>query len=736
MRPLYFLLVFFVFSGTFFSQKFGDHHVAITPENAPVSTFNKEEYEKKLREKYKGEPAKYVNPYIQEEVFYRERFFLSNNIYTNWPEATELVRKVFEQSIPKQFNISNVKVFVVRDPYPNAYCAEDGHITVTTGLLSHINSEAELASILCHEYGHYYSNHIFDGYKNDVKTDVRINSLFIQLLMADKRSNFNKNQERQADTFAVSFFKTNGYDMAEIVRSHESFLKLTKKQKELRAYNKSLFYFSTHPSDEERIATSNAALNKYKVKGKRFQVIDSLQFIKIKKRAVDETINLLFEELLYPECMEMAYLEHLYAPDDEFYRFFILESLRRQMTLDVKFGEYFFITNLYKSPHDWPKKPDFDPVFLSDNSHKSTDFSRSIFNNYKLVYDLNEKDLTDAKAKNLVRNDSIEFTTNLEAYDYFLHTQDRKACMTHVINFLNKKEADVCDAGKATDDLEKEYLKSTLAYRNYSANTDTKDKTAIVAFRLQTTNSAGEEYSDKTYLTQTYDDFMATASTFNNNCFEAPSKLNFRNKNKLWNILVNKKEFYALGQAFYSPIIGFIPPNTDFLNLFPEFAEEFEKLNYKNIIMVELKGQDAALGNKVWTGSIYCFDIANRKFTKQAYTAAPPGTIDLMGQFTSMTGDAKAITLKVLTDCAKLAGIPVKEHVNKQGSYWDKKKDPNEKEEPKKASYWDRKKDPNEKEEPKKPSYWDKKEAEKKVNKEEKNKETYWERQARLKQGK
>jgi Zn-dependent protease with chaperone function len=733
MRSPVLFLAFFLMSGLFFSQKFGDHHVAITPETAPVFTFNKEEYEKKLQEKYKGESQKYVKPYIQEEVFYREKFFSSNHIYTNWPEATEFVRKVFEQSIPKQFNITGVKVFVVRDPFPNAYCAEDGHITVTTGLLAHINSEAELASTLCHEYGHYYSNHIFEGYKNDVKTNVAINSLIIQLLSADRRSSFNKNQERQADTFAVSFFTQNGYDMGEIVKSHETFLKLTKKQKELRAYNKSLFYFSTHPSDEERIATTKTAMNKYRLNGKRFQVIDSLQFTKIKKRAVDETINLLFEELLYPECMEMAYLELLYAPNDEFYRFFVLESLRRQMALDTKFGEYFFVTNLYKSPHDWPKKPDFEPVFLSNNEHKSTDFTRSIFNHYNLVYGLNEDDLKNVKAKALVKNDSIEFTTNLETYDYFLHTQDPGSCITNVIKFLNHREADVCSAGLASDELEKEYYKSTVAYRNYSANIDTKDKTAIVAFRLHTTNSADQEYSDKTYLTETYNDFMATASTFNNNCFEAPTKLNFRNKNKLWNILVNKKEFYALGQTFYSPIMGFIPPNTDFLNLFPEFAEEFEKLNYKNILLIELKGTDAPLGNKVWSGSIYCIDIANKKVSKQMYVPTPPGTIDLGGSSTSITGDAKAVTLKILTDCAKLAGIPVKEHVNKQGSYWEKKKEPNAKEEPKKASYWDKKKDPNEKEEPKKASYWDKKDASQNA---EKPKEMYWERKERLKMGK
>jgi len=735
MRWWLFFLVLFLASSTFFSQKFSDHHVALTPETAPESNFNKEEYEKKLREKYKGESAKYVNPYIQEEIFYKERFFLSNHIYTNWPEATEFVKKVFEQSIPSQFNISGVKIYVVRDPFPNAFCGEDGDITVTTGLLAHINSEAELASILCHEYGHFYKNHVYEGYKNAVQTDVNVNSLIIQLLMSDRRSNFNKNQERQADTFAVSFFKQNGYDMGEIVKSHESFLKLTNKQKDLRAYNKSLFYFSTHPSDEERIAASKAALNKWNLRGKRFQVIDSSAFVKIKKRAVDETIHLLFEELLYPECMEMAYLEHLYAPNDEFYRFFILESLRRQMTFDAKFGEYFFITNLYKSPHDWPKKPNFEPVFLSNDDHKSTDFSRSIFNNYNLVYGLTENDLANVKAKNLVKNDSIEFTTNLEAYDYFLHTQDPKSCFTGVINFLNNKVADICDANEATGDLEKEYYKSTVAYKNYSTNTNAKNKTAIVALHLRTTNSQGEEYANKSYYTETYESFIAAADTFNDHCFEVPSKLNFRNKNKLWNILANKKEFYFLGKAMYYPFIYFLPENTDFLKLFPEFAEEFEKLNYKNIVFFDLTVADATFGSKAWAGNIYCIDVASKKVSKVTYMFAPPNAIT-MGNAAFPTGSAEKNIPKFLTAAAKLAGISVSE-APKKLSYWEKKdlkngKDSN-KEEPKKASYWE-KKDAEKKDKQKRSGKLDKQEGSE--NKEEKAKETYWEIQEKKRLGK
>jgi len=48
---------------------------------------------------------------------------------------------------------------VVDDPLVNAFALPGGYIYVTRGILSHFNSEAEMASVLGHEIGHVTARH-------------------------------------------------------------------------------------------------------------------------------------------------------------------------------------------------------------------------------------------------------------------------------------------------------------------------------------------------------------------------------------------------------------------------------------------------------------------------------------------------------------------------------------------------------------------------------------------------
>jgi len=51
-------------------------------------------------------------------------------------------------------------VLTYSDPLPNAYCVGEGTIMITTGFLSRMQNQSQLASLLSHELAHYQLNHV------------------------------------------------------------------------------------------------------------------------------------------------------------------------------------------------------------------------------------------------------------------------------------------------------------------------------------------------------------------------------------------------------------------------------------------------------------------------------------------------------------------------------------------------------------------------------------------------
>ncbi len=52
---------------------------------------------------------------------------------------------------------------VVQDIYPNAAALPDGRIYLTTGMLAHVENEAQLAMVLGHEIGHVIEEHALES---------------------------------------------------------------------------------------------------------------------------------------------------------------------------------------------------------------------------------------------------------------------------------------------------------------------------------------------------------------------------------------------------------------------------------------------------------------------------------------------------------------------------------------------------------------------------------------------
>jgi len=492
------------------------------------------------------------------------------------------------------------------------------------GFLALINNEAELASTLCHEFGHYYSNHIYKDFKKTTKNKVlksfiRSQSLLGGLLIAQDQSNYRKDQERQADTFSFNFFTKNGYSPESIVETFTHFQKISSKHKNLYKYRSPLIYFSTHPTNEERINNALLAFKNNSVVGKKF-LVDSVSFSSIKKRAVDETIYLLFEKLQYEECLEMAYLQYLYEPNDEFYLFFITECLRRQFLIEDNYATEFFITSNYKylmpTPNDLAQKP----VFLKGKySKKLSDknFSKSIFANYKnSIYSLSQSDLNKIKAKELITNDTLEFLFNEDAFYYFSSKIKDSSCVFNLQRMLFGDSLIVnCEPDSNRSELENDNLRTISTYKTLKDNIGNYKKAPVILLDINLLTKRSAMVNDAQLRDEIYDSYIDAASTYSSDVIDTKNKFNFRESNRIKN-MDNFMEALGLKKMFSQS-----STKVNFLSIFPEFSSEIDNFKYRKLVFLELTGfgvnsyetRSRSMNNDRWIARIFVIDLVNKK---------------------------------------------------------------------------------------------------------------------------
>ncbi|QSQ22984.1 M48 family metalloprotease [Pyxidicoccus parkwayensis] len=154
-------------------------------------------------------------------------------------------------------------VQAVDDPVVNAFALPGGPVFVTRGLLTHLNSEAELASVLGHEIGHITARHsvqqlskaqlaqagllVGSVLSEDVAKFGGLAAAGLQLLFLK----YGRDDERQADELGFRYMLQAGYDVREAA---DVFVTL---QRVSQTAGSSLpNWLSTHPDPGERVQTA------------------------------------------------------------------------------------------------------------------------------------------------------------------------------------------------------------------------------------------------------------------------------------------------------------------------------------------------------------------------------------------------------------------------------------------------------------------------------------------------
>jgi len=176
----------------------------------------------------------------------------------------------------------DIRIYIMQVPDFNASMAPNGTMQVWTGLILRAQNEAQLATVLGHEIGHYLRRHSIQRWR-DVQMKANLSVLFQiataaagvgyagqlgHLALIGSIQAFSRDNEREADDVGIELMAQAGYDPREAPKIWESLMK------ELQASEREApsIFFATHPPTEERIETLTAKAKKDVAQGGNFFV--------------------------------------------------------------------------------------------------------------------------------------------------------------------------------------------------------------------------------------------------------------------------------------------------------------------------------------------------------------------------------------------------------------------------------------------------------------------------------
>ena len=202
------------------------------------------------------------------------------------PALQSYVEGIVEE-LSRQSHRSNLvfHVTVLDSPQVNAFALPGGYVYITRGIMSYMNSEAELAGVLGHEIGHVTARH--GVRQQSVGTLTGLFGAGVRILTGSNQAaqlanvggtalvrGYGRNHELEADRLGAEYLARVGYDPEEminvvgILKSQEDFDKQLAKEegREPRAYHGT---FSTHPANDKRLQEVVRAANKFKTAATR-----------------------------------------------------------------------------------------------------------------------------------------------------------------------------------------------------------------------------------------------------------------------------------------------------------------------------------------------------------------------------------------------------------------------------------------------------------------------------------
>lgn len=150
--------------------------------------------------------------------YYIDELLLSGQILFNEP-LSNYVQKVAKYTLRQDKKLfKELRFYVLKSTAVNAFSTDQGIIIFTTGLLSQLENEAQLAFIIAHEISHYTETHVRDGYverQNYKKSKGRYSRMSYKDAV-NTLSVYNKDNELDADGKGIEIYLKSNYSVDEI----------------------------------------------------------------------------------------------------------------------------------------------------------------------------------------------------------------------------------------------------------------------------------------------------------------------------------------------------------------------------------------------------------------------------------------------------------------------------------------------------------------------------------------
>ncbi|HYC55914.1 MAG TPA: M48 family metalloprotease [Candidatus Binatia bacterium] len=164
---------------------------------------------------------------------------------------------------------ASIRVYVLRNPFVNAFVLPNGSVYLHTGLLALLENEAQLAGVLAHELEHYLGRHSLrrERSREQRETLLLLGGLFVTIMggpgeamlvssapaIESSVRGYSRDLEREADAAAYRAMIAAGYDGGQLARTFELLMSV-----EREAGVEEPFYYSNHPLTAERLKDSLA----------------------------------------------------------------------------------------------------------------------------------------------------------------------------------------------------------------------------------------------------------------------------------------------------------------------------------------------------------------------------------------------------------------------------------------------------------------------------------------------